>query len=438
MAGKTINLGTSDSDFTIEKSDRHYLLADGDIFSFADIVTDVGATISNIVLEIDGVVTGGSSPIEVGSAASKGNMVIVGKTGVVDATDMVISMAGRNSEMINRGTIFATEQANSIGIASEGDGARIVNAGFLKAYTGIQVDGDDNSVINTGVMSMHMAGTAVRFSSMAGESNRFVNKGFIIAGDAIEGGDGNDKVINRGEIDGDVGLGSGDDVLITFRKISGDIYLGLGDDRAVIRDKGDFTDIYGQEGDDVLDVRGAKALSSGTTIAGGADDDTYLVSRSDLLLDENAGQGTDTVKSSVTFTLGDDFENLVLTGSKEIDGHGNAAANVLTGNSAKNVLLGLAGTDTLDGGRGNDIYSGGTHADTFAFRANSGKDLITDFTDMSDMIDLSRYAGIDDFGDLSGRINQKGSDTVITLLDGDRITLSNVTATDLTMADFQF
>lgn len=39
---------------------------------------------------------------------------------------------------------------------------------------------------------------------------------------------------------------------------------------------------------------------------------------------EQAGQGNDTVKSSVTFTLGEEVENLTLTGSEAIDGAGNS------------------------------------------------------------------------------------------------------------------
>jgi Ca2+-binding RTX toxin-like protein len=64
----------------------------------------------------------------------------------------------------------------------------------------------------------------------------------------------------------------------------------------------------------------------------------------------------DTVESSVNWTLGANLENLTLTGSANLNGIGNALANVLTGNTGNNVLNGGAGVDTLKGGDGNDTY----------------------------------------------------------------------------------
>jgi hypothetical protein len=44
------------------------------------------------------------------------------------------------------------------------------------------------------------------------------------------------------------------------------------------------------------------------------------------------------VRSSITWTLGANIENLVLTGTAAINGTGNSLANRITGNSAANVL----------------------------------------------------------------------------------------------------
>ncbi|NJO12442.1 MAG: calcium-binding protein [Gammaproteobacteria bacterium] len=92
--------------------------------------------------------------------------------------------------------------------------------------------------------------------------------------------------------------------------------------------------LAGQNGDDTLDGQ------AGTdTMTGGLGDDTYVVDALDVL-SEAAGEGTDAVRSAIGFTLGANFENLVLTGSDGVDGTGNNLANVLTGNSGNNVFDG--------------------------------------------------------------------------------------------------
>ncbi|MCP5074367.1 MAG: calcium-binding protein, partial [Rhodobacteraceae bacterium] len=78
---------------------------------------------------------------------------------------------------------------------------------------------------------------------------------------------------------------------------------------------------------------------------------------------EVASQGTDTVQSTVNFTLGDNFENLTLIGSGNLDGYGNGESNVLTGNSGNNVMNGLGSADTLFGGAGDDRVNGGNGID---------------------------------------------------------------------------
>jgi Ca2+-binding RTX toxin-like protein len=108
-------------------------------------------------------------------------------------------------------------------------------------------------------------------------------------------------------------------------------------------------------------------------LIGGAGDDTYVVNGTGVVIVENANEGTDTVLSAITYTLGANLENLTLTGTSAIDGTGNALDNVITGNSAANVLSGLDGDDTLNGkgaadqlfgGNGTDLLFGNGGADT--------------------------------------------------------------------------
>ncbi|MGZ8190678.1 MAG: type I secretion C-terminal target domain-containing protein, partial [Methylococcaceae bacterium] len=132
-------------------------------------------------------------------------------------------------------------------------------------------------------------------------------------------------------------------------------------------------------------------------MAGGSGNDTYIVDNTGDKVIELANQGTDTVRSAVDFSLTANLENLLLTGTKAVNGTGNALANSLTGNSANNTLLGNQGDDILIGGKGKDTLTGSSGADHFVFKAvnesgllNTVRDIISDFNKtQDDKIDLS-------------------------------------------------
>jgi Ca2+-binding RTX toxin-like protein len=91
---------------------------------------------------------------------------------------------------------------------------------------------------------------------------------------------------------------------------------------------------------------------------GGVGNDTYIIDNSGDIVTETSTLATeiDTVKSSITYTLKNNLENLILTGTTAINGVGNTLNNVITGNSGTNNLNGSTGIDTLIGGLGNDTY----------------------------------------------------------------------------------
>ena len=129
--------------------------------------------------------------------------------------------------------------------------------------------------------------------------------------------------------------------------------------------------LNGGNGDDTLDGGiGADKM------AGGAGTDVYVVDDIGDVVTDVAGGGFDTVRSSISYTLGAATEGLELTGSANIDGVGTASNNVMTGNSGNNRLDSGNGNDTLNGGSGGaDTLVGGANNDYYIV---NGGDTVTE------------------------------------------------------------
>lgn len=146
----------------------------------------------------------------------------------------------------------------------------------------------------------------------------------------------------------------------------GDILRGLGGDDSLMGLAGNDR-LEGGTGHDRLDG------GTGTDVMlGGSGNDVYIVDRSGDRVVEAAGRGIDLVRSSISYTLGLNVENLTLTGSAAINGTGNAVNNVITGNVSANILRGEDGGDSLFGGAGTDTLIGGNGNDRLAPGAGNG------------------------------------------------------------------
>jgi Ca2+-binding RTX toxin-like protein len=119
--------------------------------------------------------------------------------------------------------------------------------------------------------------------------------------------------------------------------------------------------LSGYDGTDWLD-----GSEGADTMIGGADNDTYWVDNADDSVIENAGEGTDEVQSSISYTLAPNVEHLILNYyAGPINGTGNELDNGISGNPFDNVLLGGAGNDFLSGVLGNDTLIGGPGNDVY-------------------------------------------------------------------------
>ena len=206
--------------------------------------------------------------------------------------------------------------------------------------------------------------------------------------------------------------------------------------RLAIGDTGDDS-LDGGTGNDTL-VGGAATTKD--SLAGGDNDDLYIVDSDKFVITETGG--TDTLQSSVTIAvLADGVEHLTLTGAANINGTGNNLDNKITGNSGDNSLAGGAGLDTLLGGLGNDTLQGDADADSL-----DGSDGNDNLDGGSENDTVTGGIGNDTLTGGSGSdtlIGGKGDDVYFVDAGTDGIT-ENVnegidevrsTATDVTLAD---
>jgi Ca2+-binding RTX toxin-like protein len=150
--------------------------------------------------------------------------------------------------------------------------------------------------------------------------------------------------------------------------------------------------LIGNSGNNILDGGlGADVM------AGGTGNDTYIVDNVNDVINETStlANEIDTVKSSVSWRLGANLENLTLTGTANTYAVGNALNNVLIGNDGNNELNGGAGIDTLIGGKGNDAYAVDNTADVVIEVAGEGYDTVLSYVNytLSANIEEGRLIG---------------------------------------------
>ncbi|MFG6449834.1 calcium-binding protein, partial [Roseateles sp. BYS180W] len=214
----------------------------------------------------------------------------------------------------------------------------------------------------TGIDNLNATGNALDNQLTGNDGDNIIDGG--AGADTMTGGRGNDTYYVDNSADRVVELsGQGNDQVFASASfvLSDNIENITLTGSANVNATGNALDnrLEGNSGNNVLDG-GVGA----DTMIGGEGDDTYVVDNLSDVVTEAANQGADTVRSSLTYLLGNNLENLVLLGASDLDGTGNALANQITGNDGNNVLDGGASNDALMGGLGDDTLIGGTGADT--------------------------------------------------------------------------
>lgn len=206
--------------------------------------------------------------------------------------------------------------------------------------------------------------------------------------DNLIGGNGNDTyVVGTGDVITEVAGGGTDTVQASINftlgaelenlTLTGSSAInGIGNelDNVLIGNNANNT-LTGNDGIDTLNGGGGT-----DNMSGGQGNDVYFVDVSGDTTTEIAGQGIDTINSSITRTLAGNIEALFPTGTGNINATGLSTADLLRGNAGNNTLTGAGGNDILEGGAGRDnltnssgktLYNGGAGNDTLTGTASN-------------------------------------------------------------------
>ena len=199
----------------------------------------------------------------------------------------------------------------------------------------------------------------------------------------IEGTSGDDYLVGD-EFNNIISGFDGNDTLLG---LAGDdtMYGGTGNDE--MNGGADFDRMYGESGDDTMNggedndiVNGG--IGNDILIGGGGIDLMGGAQGNDVMAGED---GHDNMYGN----LGDDNMN---------GGEGN---DFMEGHDGADVLRGMSGNDRINGGNGNDNLGGGAGADRFIYSDGWGDDIIADFENGIDIIDMSNVAGVNGISDLT-------------------------------------
>ena len=334
---------------------------------------------------LDIVTTGVSYTLGAASFIERLTTTFFGGTGAINLTGNAIAQeivgnAGANTLDGGGGADAMTGGAgNDIYIVDNAGDTTVEAAGGgddrVESSVSFTLAGEIENLVLTGAAAIDGTGNNLNNAITGNGAANTLNGG--IGADALTGGLGNDTYVVDNA--GDVIVEASDQGALDQVNASVSYVLGA----AAFVERLATTNAAGiaainLTGNDVaqelIGNAGANTLNGGggaDAMTGGGGDDIYIVDNAGDTLVEAVGGGTDNVQSAITYTLGNEVENLTLLGLDPINGTGNTLNNVLTGSGAANALSGLGGNDTLNGGLGEDAMTGGAGDDTYVVD-NSG------------------------------------------------------------------
>ncbi|MBY5336024.1 RTX toxin, partial [Rhizobium leguminosarum] len=316
---------------------------------------------------LDNIITGGDHDDTLNGGAGADSMI----GGEGNDTYIVDNAGDSVTEAANKGT-----DTGRTALTRYTHGSDLENLAYIGTLAFAGTGNDLENVITGGAAVDTLSG---------GVGNDTLNGG--AGADSLIGGAGDDIYIvdNAGDLVTEAADAGTDTVRTTLAahtlaaNVENLTYLGT----AAFAGTGNLLDniiIGGVAADKLMGAGGNDTLIGGAgadTMLGGIGDDVYVVDIATDLVIENVNEGTDTVRAALaSYTLGNNVENLIYTGSASFTGTGNALANTITGGAGNDVLNGGTGADTLIGGAGNDTYIVDNASDIVTEAADAGTDTV--------------------------------------------------------------
>jgi len=262
----------------------------------------------------------------------------------------------------------------SADVVQEGSGALDGRNDVVIASTSITALADNvETLILNGSAHLNGSGNSGRNTIIGNSGNNSLSGGG--GRDDLLGGAGNDHYSVDSADDKVVELsGEGTDTISASISIS-----ALADqvEVLVLSGSADLSGVGNTAANRLIGNSGANTLSGGggaDTLSGGAGNDRYTIDSADDVVIELAGEGSDTIETSVSLVLPDHVEVGSLNSSAPLSLVGNSLANLLIGNRGDDSLSGGSGADTLQGGRGNDVYTIDSSSDLVIEAQRAGTD----------------------------------------------------------------
>jgi trimeric autotransporter adhesin len=328
----------------------------------------LSSNVEDIVLTGSGAINATGNALNNSLTGNTGANQLAGGAGddtyyVQNSSDVVVENAAEGTDLVIASASFVLSENIENLTLNSGDWQISINGTGNDLANTLLGDNGANVLIGLGGNDIiDGGGNADDLRGGAGDDTYYVNQNLDVIVEAA--GEGADVVYASGSY---VLSGHVETLVLTGSAVSG---TGNAQDNYISGTASDNT-LNGGAGNDTLD-----GGAGSDSMTGGQGDDNFFVDSSTDTTVELSNEGTDTVRSALAWTLSNEVENLVLLGTANINGFGNALNNVLDGNSGNNTLNGGTGADTLRGGAGNDTYTVDNVGDTAIENADSGTDKV--------------------------------------------------------------